>query len=82
MIFIASCVKSHSAAQAEVQSCRADESSLNEYLRVQVAESVKPTLVIFTMDGSIGQAAFDQAKAFRDSVEVRCACWGNCCFSA
>ena len=37
---------------------------------MQVAENVKPTLVIFTMDGSIGQAAFDQAKAFKDSVEV------------
>ena len=36
----------------------------------QVAASVKPTLVIFVMDGSIGQAAFDQAKAFKDSVEV------------
>lgn len=38
---------------------------------LQVAASVKPTLVIFVMDGSIGQAAFDQAKAFKDSVEVR-----------
>ena len=38
-----------------------------------MAASVKPTLVIFTMDGSIGQAAFDQAKAFKDSVEVRSA---------
>lgn len=38
--------------------------------RLQVAASVKPTLVIFVMDGSIGQAAFDQAKAFKDSVEV------------
>ena len=37
---------------------------------MQVATSVKPTLVIFVMDGSIGQAAFDQAKAFKDSVEV------------
>ena len=27
-------------------------------------------MVIFVMDGSIGQAAFDQAKAFKDSVEV------------
>ena len=39
-------------------------------LLAQVAENVKPSLVIFTMDGSIGQAAYDQAKAFRDSVEV------------
>ncbi len=35
-----------------------------------MATAVKPDLVIFGMDGSIGQAAFDQAKAFRDSVEV------------
>jgi signal recognition particle GTPase len=28
------------------------------------------------MDGSIGQAAFDQAKAFKDSVEVKMFhCW-------
>ena len=31
---------------------------------------MQPDLVIFVMDGSIGQAAFDQAKAFRDSVDV------------
>ena len=37
----------------------------------QVAANVKPSLVIFVMDGSIGQAAFDQAKAFKDAVEVR-----------
>jgi hypothetical protein len=37
----------------------------------QVAEAVSPDLVIFVMDGSIGQAAFDQAKAFKESVEVR-----------
>jgi hypothetical protein len=36
-----------------------------------VAEAVTPDLVIFVMDGSIGQAAFDQAKAFKESVEVR-----------
>jgi signal recognition particle subunit SRP54 len=38
---------------------------------LQVAEAVNPDLVIFVMDGSIGQAAFDQAKAFKESVEVR-----------
>ena len=27
-------------------------------------------MVVFVMDGSIGQAAFEQAKAFKDSVEV------------
>lgn len=46
------------------------EAALFEEMR-QVAEAVKPDLVIFVMDGSIGQAAFDQAKAFKESVEVR-----------
>jgi signal recognition particle subunit SRP54 len=36
----------------------------------QVADAVRPDLVIFVMDGSIGQAAFDQAAAFRESVDV------------
>jgi len=31
----------------------------------------KPDLIIFVMDGSIGQAAEDQAKAFKNTVEVR-----------
>jgi signal recognition particle GTPase len=30
----------------------------------------KPDLVIFVMDSSIGQAAFDQARAFKQSVSV------------
>lgn len=34
------------------------------------ATAVNPDFVIFVMDGSIGQAAFDQAKAFHDSVDV------------
>lgn len=46
------------------------EAALFEEMR-QVAQAVTPDLVIFVMDGSIGQAAFDQAKAFKDSVEVR-----------
>jgi signal recognition particle subunit SRP54 len=29
-----------------------------------------PDLVIFVMDSSIGQAAFDQAQAFKQSVAV------------
>eukprot|EP00882_Tetradesmus_deserticola_P010979 GHRQ01011613.1.p1 GENE.GHRQ01011613.1~~GHRQ01011613.1.p1 ORF type:complete len:316 (+),score=138.04 GHRQ01011613.1:241-1188(+) len=45
------------------------EAALFEEMR-QVAEAVSPDLVIFVMDGSIGQAAFDQAKAFKESVEV------------
>ncbi|KAL6779796.1 SRP54 [Auxenochlorella protothecoides x Auxenochlorella symbiontica] len=45
------------------------EESLFEEMR-QVAAAVQPDHVIFVMDGSIGQAAFDQAKAFHDSVDV------------
>jgi len=45
------------------------EAALFEEMR-QVAEAVSPDLPIFVMDGSIGQAAFDQAKAFRESVDV------------
>ncbi|KAM7471672.1 hypothetical protein LguiA_009855 [Lonicera macranthoides] len=37
----------------------------------QVAEATKPDLVTFLMDSSIGQAAFDQAQAFKQSVAVR-----------
>ena len=47
------------------------EEALFEEMR-QVAAAVAPDLTIFVMDGSIGQAAFDQAKAFKDTVEV---CW-------
>ncbi|KAG8379812.1 hypothetical protein BUALT_Bualt07G0128400 [Buddleja alternifolia] len=36
----------------------------------QVSEATKPDLVIFVMDSSIGQAAFDQAQAFKQSVAV------------
>lgn len=45
------------------------EESLFEEMR-QVATAVKPDTVIFVMDGSIGQAAYEQAKAFHDSVDV------------
>ena len=45
------------------------EEALFEEMR-QVATAVAPDLTIFVMDGSIGQAAFDQAKAFKDTVEV------------
>ncbi|KAL6573804.1 hypothetical protein OROHE_002263 [Orobanche hederae] len=36
----------------------------------QVSVATKPDLVIFVMDSSIGQAAFDQAQAFKQSVAV------------
>ena len=49
------------------------QEALFEEMR-QVASAVQPELVIFVMDGSIGQAAFDQAKAFKDSVQVGHAC--------
>ncbi|MCL7029920.1 hypothetical protein MKW94_014263 [Papaver nudicaule] len=45
------------------------EASLFEEMR-QLAEATKPDLVIFVMDSSIGQSAFDQAQAFNRSVSV------------
>ncbi|KAF6153598.1 hypothetical protein GIB67_027465 [Kingdonia uniflora] len=36
----------------------------------QVSEATKLDLVIFVMDSSIGQAVFDQAQAFKQSVSV------------
>ncbi|XP_058777488.1 signal recognition particle subunit SRP54 2-like isoform X2 [Vicia villosa] len=36
----------------------------------QVSEATKPDLVIFVIDSSIGQAAFDQAQAFKQSAAV------------
>ncbi|KAE8769659.1 Signal recognition particle 54 kDa protein 2 [Hordeum vulgare] len=45
------------------------EATLFEEMR-QVSEATKPDLVIFVMDGSIGQAAFAQPQAFRQSVPI------------
>lgn len=45
------------------------EAALFEEMR-QVAAAVQPDQIIFVMDGSIGQAAFDQARAFKECVEV------------
>ncbi|KAL6610486.1 hypothetical protein ACP70R_040455 [Stipagrostis hirtigluma subsp. patula] len=45
------------------------EAALFEEMR-QLSEATKPDLVIFVMDGSIGQAAFDQAQAFKQSASV------------
>ncbi|CDP08251.1 unnamed protein product [Coffea canephora] len=36
----------------------------------QLYEATKPDLVVFLIDSSIGQAAFDQARAFKQSVSV------------
>ena len=45
------------------------ESALFEEMQ-EVARVVAPDDVVFVMDSSIGQAAKDQAKAFRDAVKV------------
>ena len=45
------------------------EAALFEEMQA-VVEVTRPDDIIFVMDSSIGQAAFDQAKAFRDSVAV------------
>ncbi|AES68174.2 putative signal-recognition-particle GTPase [Medicago truncatula] len=45
------------------------EASLFEEMR-QLSEATKPDLVIFVMDSSIGQAAFNQAQAFKQIVAV------------
>lgn len=45
------------------------ESALFEEMK-QISDTVEPNLIVFIMDGSIGQAAFDQAEAFKESVEV------------
>ncbi|OMP00651.1 hypothetical protein COLO4_12503 [Corchorus olitorius] len=45
------------------------QAELFEEMR-QVYEATKPDLVVFVMDSSIGQAAFEQARAFKQSVAV------------
>eukprot|EP00834_Sanchytrium_tribonematis_P005215 NODE_301_length_10368_cov_0.471614.p4 type:complete len:513 gc:universal NODE_301_length_10368_cov_0.471614:49-1587(+) len=45
------------------------ESVLFEEMR-DIVDASKPTHTIFVMDGTIGQQAFAQAKAFKDSVDV------------
>ncbi|KAF5185937.1 Signal recognition particle protein [Thalictrum thalictroides] len=45
------------------------EAALFEEMR-QISEITKPDLVIFVMDSSIGQAAYDQAQAFKKSSSV------------
>jgi len=45
------------------------EAALLEEMR-QLAEATRPDLVVLVMDATIGQAAFDQALAFKQSVEV------------
>jgi signal recognition particle subunit SRP54 len=45
------------------------EAALLEEMR-QVADATRPDLVVFVMDASIGQGAFEQAQAFRESAPV------------
>ncbi|KAL7103705.1 hypothetical protein ACP275_08G196000 [Erythranthe tilingii] len=45
------------------------EAALFEEMR-QLCEATKPELVVFVMDSSIGRAAYNQAKAFKQSVPV------------
>jgi signal recognition particle GTPase len=45
------------------------EAALLEEMR-QVADATRPDLVVLVMDASIGQAAFEQAQAFRHSAPV------------
>ncbi|GKF60101.1 signal recognition particle 54 kDa protein 2, partial [Tanacetum coccineum] len=45
------------------------EKALFEEMR-QLREATKPDLVIFVMDSSTGRAAFQQAQAFKQSVDV------------
>ncbi|ANM70640.1 Signal recognition particle, SRP54 subunit protein [Arabidopsis thaliana] len=45
------------------------QASLFEEMR-QISEATKPDLVIFVMDSSIGQTAFEQARAFKQTVAV------------
>lgn len=45
------------------------EASLFEEMK-QIEAAIKPNDIVFVMDGSIGQAAFDQAQAFKNQVAV------------
>jgi len=45
------------------------EDALFEEMR-QIEEAVQPDCIIFVIDGSVGQAAFDQARAFKKTVPV------------
>eukprot|EP00916_Digyalum_oweni_P006358 GHVL01010940.1.p1 GENE.GHVL01010940.1~~GHVL01010940.1.p1 ORF type:complete len:496 (+),score=88.47 GHVL01010940.1:140-1627(+) len=45
------------------------ESALFDEMK-QVAEAIDPQDVVFVMDSHIGQACYDQAKAFRSSINV------------
>ncbi|GJN10220.1 hypothetical protein PR202_ga28297 [Eleusine coracana subsp. coracana] len=61
--------KRHDLIVVDTSGRHKQEAALFEEMR-QVAEAVRPDLVILVMDASIGQAVFDQARAFKDSVPV------------
>ncbi len=46
-----------------------DEEGLMKELR-EYYEAVKPDMIILVVDGTIGQAAYNQAKAFADSIPI------------
>mmetsp|Transcript_14949 Transcript_14949/g.28939 ORF Transcript_14949/g.28939 Transcript_14949/m.28939 type:complete len:496 (+) Transcript_14949:82-1569(+) len=45
------------------------EDALFEEMR-EIEDAVQPDCIIFVIDGSVGQAAYDQAKAFKSTVPV------------
>ncbi|XP_024021898.1 signal recognition particle 54 kDa protein 2 [Morus notabilis] len=53
----------------DTSGCHKQEAALFEEMR-QVSKATKPDLIVFVMDSSIGQSAFDQAQAFKQSVLV------------
>ncbi|KAL6536889.1 hypothetical protein OROHE_012473 [Orobanche hederae] len=62
-------IENHDLIIVDTSGRHKQEAALFEEMR-QLAEATKPDLVIFVMDSSIGQAAFDQAQAFKQSAEV------------
>lgn len=51
----------------DTSGCHKQEAALFEEMR-QLSEATKPDLVVFVMDSSIGQTAFGQVQAFKQSV--------------
>ncbi|KAF3641899.1 Signal recognition particle 54 kDa protein 2 [Capsicum annuum] len=53
----------------DTSGCHKQEAALFEEVQ-QVSEATKPDLVIFVIDSTIGQAAFDQVQAFQQGVAL------------
>ncbi len=49
--------------------CTIQESELFDEMK-QVAVAAAPDEILFVLDSTIGQAAYDQARAFKDAVAV------------